>query len=85
MRLNYNIKQKINSIVYPNPTQGIITVTIGDNSLIGSQAVLIDVNGKVLQQVKIAAQSQSFNLNTFTNGTYFIRLQNKEVLRIIKQ
>lgn len=85
VRLNYNIKEKTNSIVYPNPTQGMITVTIGDNSLIGTQAVLMDVNGKILQQVKIAAQSQSFNLNSFTNGTYFIRLQNKEVLRIIKQ
>ena len=85
VRLNYNIKEKINSIVYPNPTPGMITVTVGENSLIGTIAVVMDVNGRVLQQIKIAAQSQSINLNNFSNGTYFIRLQNKEVLRIIKQ
>ncbi|MCY7292091.1 MAG: T9SS type A sorting domain-containing protein, partial [Ferruginibacter sp.] len=85
VRLNYNIKEKINSIVYPNPTPGMITVTVGENSLIGTIAVVMDVNGRVIQQIKIAAQSQSINLNNFSNGTYFIRLQNKEVLRIIKQ
>lgn len=85
VRLNYNIKEKMNSIVYPNPTQGMITVTVGENSLIGTIAVVMDVNGRVLQQIKIAAQSQSINLNNFSNGTYFIRLQNKEVLRIVKQ
>ena len=85
VRLNYNIKEKINSIIYPNPTQGMITVTVGENSLIGTLAVVMDVNGRVLQQIKIAAQSQSINLNNFSNGTYFIRLQNKEILKIIKQ
>ena len=85
VRLNYNIKEKLNSIVYPNPTQGMITVTVGENSLIGTVAVVMDVNGRILQQIKIAAQSQSIDLKNFSNGTYFIRLQNKEVLRIIKQ
>ena len=85
VRLNYNIKEKLNSIVYPNPTQGMITVTVGENSLIGTLAVVMDVNGRILQQTKIAAQSQSIDIKNFSNGTYFIRLQNKEVLRIIKQ
>jgi RHS repeat-associated protein len=85
VRLNYNQKGIINSIVYPNPTQGMITVTVGDRALVGTQALVYDVNGRLLQQVKIAAQSQSFNFNSLVNGIYFIRLENKEVMKIIKQ
>ncbi len=85
VRLNYDLKDVPKSIVYPNPTQGLITVAIGDRKLLGTIATVIDVNGRVLQQVKITAQSQSFNFSSFTNGTYFIRLENKEVLRILKQ
>jgi RHS repeat-associated protein len=85
VRLNYNQKGIINSIVYPNPTQGMITVTVGDRALVGTQALVYDVNGRLLQQVKITAQSQSFNFSSLTNGTYFIRLENKKVMKIIKQ
>ncbi len=85
VRLNYDLKDVTKSIVYPNPTQGLITVTIGDRKLLGTLATLLDVNGRVLQQVKITAQSQSFNFSSYTNGTYLIRLENKEVLRILKQ
>jgi hypothetical protein len=85
VRLNYNLKDVQKSIVYPNPTQGLITVTIGEATLIGTMATVMDVNGRILQQVKITAQSQSFNFSSYTNGTYFIRLQNKEVMTIIKQ
>lgn len=85
VRLNYDLKDVPKSIVYPNPTQGLITVTIGDRKLLGTIATVLDVNGRVLQQVKITAQSQSFNFSSYTNGTYLIRLENKEVLRILKQ
>ncbi len=85
VRLNYDLKDVPKSIVYPNPTQGLITVTIGDRKLLGTIATVLDVNGRILQQVKITAQSQSFNFSSYTNGTYLIRLENKEVLRILKQ
>ncbi len=84
IKLNYNQKANVKSIVYPNPTQGLITITIGDKGLIGTQAILLDANGKMLQQVKITATSQSFDLSKFTNGVYFIRLNNKEIMKIIK-
>ena len=85
VRLNYNQNDVAKSIVYPNPTQGLITVTVGDRALVGSMATVLDINGRTVQQVKITAQSQSFNFSTLSNGVYFIRLQNKEVMKIIKQ
>ncbi len=85
IKLMYKQKTIVKSIVYPNPTQGIITVTVGDKALIGTQAVVVDINGKVIQQVKITANSQSFDFNNLLNGVYFIRLNNKEVMKVIKQ
>jgi RHS repeat-associated protein len=85
IRLSYNPKNTSNSVVYPNPTNGLITILVGDNSLIGTVAVLYDANGKMLQNIKITAASQSFSLGQYVNGVYFIRLGNKEVLKIVKQ
>ena len=85
VRLNY--KQSINSpsIVYPNPTQGIISIAVGDAALIGTLATVSDINGRILQQIKIVANTQSIDMSMYTNGIYFIKLKNKEVLKIIKQ
>jgi hypothetical protein len=85
VRLNYNQKQKMNSIVYPNPTPGLITISVGDKKLVGSLASIYDVNGRLLEQVKITAQSQLINLGKYVHGTYLVRLENKEVLKVIKQ
>ena len=85
IRLTYNDKDKIPSIVYPNPTRGMITISFGDPKLIGTIAIISDVNGRILQQVKITANAQSFDLSAYTNGVYFIRLTNQETLKVIKQ
>jgi RHS repeat-associated protein len=85
VRLNYNVKEVLKSIVYPNPTQNIITITIGDKKLVGSMANLFDINGRKLEAIKIKAESQTIDLGKYTNGTYIVVLENKEVLRILKQ
>ncbi len=51
----------------------------------GTEAMLIDETGRQLQRVKLSAQTQSIDISQYTNGIYFIRLKNKEVLKIIKQ
>ncbi len=85
VRLRYNEKNTANTIVYPNPTPGLVTMLVGDNALIGTVAVLYDINGRLLESIKITASSQPVNLSKYINGIYFIKLNNKEVLRIIKQ
>jgi RHS repeat-associated protein len=84
IRLTYNQKDKIKSMVYPNPTEGMITISIGDAKLIGTTAAVYDENGKLLQMVKITANSQTLNLGKYVNGVYYIKLNNKEMLRVIK-
>lgn len=85
VRLNYNRESNTPIIVYPNPTGGLVTIVLGDISLIGTEAVVMDINGRVLQRVKITAGSQTINLTQYINGMYLIRLNNKETLKVLKQ
>ena len=75
----------VNPIVYPNPTAERITLLVGGRSLIGTNAVLLDANGHLLENIKITAGSQTILLGKYSNGIYFIRLNNKEVMRVVKQ
>ncbi len=84
VRLRYNDKNTANTIVYPNPTPGRVTVLVGDNALVGTMAVLYDINGRLLENIKITASSQPVDLSRYVNGVYFIKLSNNEVLKIIK-
>ena len=84
VRLNYKEKNVVNSIVYPNPTKGSVTILVGDQALVGSVAALYDINGRLLENIKIATNSQTVNLGNYLNGFYFIKLINKEVLKVIK-
>lgn len=84
IRLTYNQEEKSKTIVYPNPTPGTIHVTIGDKKLIGSMAVVVDQNGRVIQNIKITAENQAINLSSYSNGIYYIKLSNKEILKVIK-
>lgn len=85
VKLYYKKNNNILSIVYPNPTNGNLNMLIGDPSLIGTEAVVYDVNGRMLKRVEIKAMTQPVNLNEFVNGIYMIRLANKETLKVIKQ
>jgi hypothetical protein len=71
------IKQiDVNSIthnirIYPNPTQGYVTLT----GLIGSGVVEIyDVSGKVLQSLPYTQAKESLVINHLANGIYFIKV-----------
>lgn len=85
VRLTYKETATINSIVYPNPTSRILTITVGDKNLIGTMASIYDINGRLIESIKISAQSQTVDISRYTNGIYLIRLDNKETLKVIKQ
>lgn len=85
IRLTYKEKEAKHSIVYPNPASTIVTIAVGDKKLIGSVAAVFDMSGKLLENFTINGESQTFDISKYMNGIYFIRLENKETLRIVKQ
>lgn len=85
VRLRYSEKNTTNSIIYPNPTRGSVTILVGENALVGSAAVLYDINGRLLESIKITANSQPVDLSKYVNCVYFISLSNKKVFESNKE
>jgi hypothetical protein len=85
VRLNYSQNGTSPSVVYPNPTRGFINILAGDPAIIGKEAVISDINGRILKRMVISATNQQIDLSPYANGLYLIRLANQEVLRVMKQ
>jgi hypothetical protein len=73
--------------VYPNPSNGLITVELGNN--LNKTIEIIDVTGRVLLVNKTFEEKSDFNISNLSNGIYFVRLnsenKNTMVLKITKQ
>lgn len=59
--------------IFPNPTDGHITVNIPE-SLVGSYAEIMDINGKVLLTLLIDKSSIDIDLSQMNSGLYFVRI-----------
>ncbi len=83
--INNTILKDPGVTVTPNPTRTYIIITVNDNKLIGSKAVLTDMSGKNIQVIDIYETQQKVSLQGLTAGTYILRLQNNHAFRVIKQ
>ncbi len=84
VKLTYNRNGKVRSIIYPNPTEGSVMLVIKENALFGSEAGIYDINGRLLEKIKITSGNQVINLGKYLAATYFIKLKNGEVFKVIK-
>jgi hypothetical protein len=58
--------------VYPNPTNGEVNFVITSPSV--ETVTIIDLVGKVIETKSVKSELTQFNLNAYSNGTYFYRL-----------
>ncbi|MCJ8290537.1 MAG: T9SS type A sorting domain-containing protein [Crocinitomicaceae bacterium] len=58
--------------VYPNPTNGEVNFVITSPSVVS--ITIIDLVGKVIETKSVKSELTQFNLNAYSNGTYFYRL-----------
>jgi hypothetical protein len=70
--------------IYPNPAKELVTVIV-DNNLLNKNAVLADMNGKVLQRIKITSLSFTINIGAYPNGVYLIKTDNDDQIKIVKE
>lgn len=67
--------------LYPNPTNGIVTIEHPDMELI----TVFDIMGKMVNRIEVAGkESQTIDLSALQNGTYFIRIETKDGIRVSK-
>lgn len=84
VRLSYKEEVASKIIVYPNPTDGQITLSFSDKKLIGTWISVYDDAGRLVTQVRISAMTQGLNLGKYVNGIYLLKFQNNQTVRVIK-
>jgi hypothetical protein len=70
---------------YPNPTTSYVVVRVNDVNLFNSNARLFNQNGQLLQNIRLQQNNTTVDLSQFANGIYLLKLQNGEVLKLVKQ
>ncbi|WP_164735319.1 T9SS type A sorting domain-containing protein [Pseudoflavitalea rhizosphaerae] len=73
------------TILYPNPTRDLVTISIGSNELLHTKAILTNAQGQAIKQVMIANNTETFSIAELPAGLYLLKLQNGETLRLVKQ
>jgi hypothetical protein len=75
--------------IYPNPTQGLFTVEIGNiSNAISGEIHLMDAKGKTLEKRNISGEKMNFDLNGEAPGAYLMNIRIGEKVsswKIIKQ
>ncbi len=69
--------------IYPNPAKDNITIQLADNSLLNTEAVIVNAQGKTVLKQKIQSINQLINISTLSQGTYFIKFENGAVEKIV--
>lgn len=70
--------------VYPNPTRDIVSLNISGN-LVGSKAVLSDVNGRRIMEVPLTSTLVTINLAKYSSGVYLLTTSMGQSFRIVKE
>jgi uncharacterized protein len=72
-------------VLYPNPVKNQTTLQINNAALIGTQALLTDVKGAVLQNINIINNHQLVDMNSLKSGIYLLKLVNGQTIKIVKE
>jgi hypothetical protein len=73
------------TLVYPVPAKDKVMVELKDQKLIGTQAVLSDLHGRVLQRITVTKMQQPVSLENLSAGIYLLRMDDGETHKLIKQ
>jgi hypothetical protein len=68
--------------VYPNPTDGKITVATGNNSV--NEISVIDAFGRTIETIKPENSTIDIDLQSYADGLYFIRISSSDSMKMVK-
>ena len=73
--LNIDENSTQNLSVFPNPTDGIVTISCSTCELIGTSYTLVDATGKKVMEGTFRSTSPSIAIKKLRAGMYFLRIQ----------
>jgi hypothetical protein len=74
--------------VYPNPAKDVLNIEVKGSMKGGGTVMLLDLSGKLIDQIQLSSDKGQLNLSNVANGLYLLRYrdsQNTETMRIQKQ
>jgi len=74
--------------VYPNPTNGLSYIKIGDSKLIGHTITIVNSKGQTILTERINNLETAVDITNKPNGIYFIKIQNENSIgtkKIVKR
>lgn len=69
--------------LYPNPNNGLFTVEI-PSELVGQDMQILDINGRIIQIVKLNEQINSIDTEELARGTYWLQIGSQKPIQMIK-
>ena len=70
-------------VVFPNPSYDWVTIRCTQQGLLGSRAVLVDINGRVMQELMLDKETL-LDIHAWPAGVYALRLADGNTIRIVK-
>jgi hypothetical protein len=70
--------------IYPNPVKDVVTISLS-NDLLNKNAVVTDVYGKTLQNIKLTSSPFTLSMEQYPAGSYFIKMGEEKAIKIIKE
>ena len=87
-KLNVEEKVKTNISLFPNPTNGELTLTIENPKAANYTCDIFDANNRLLETINLSSTSNSISLSNYINGVYYVNLKEnnapKSIYKIIK-
>ncbi len=69
-------------VIYPNPVREMVSIS---GATIGSIAIISDLSGKPLQQIKVTQSAFVIDMSKYSNGVYVLKTDSGVTQKIIKQ
>lgn len=64
--------------IYPNPTNDVVFLDLGDNDIKNVSVAIYAINGKLLLQETIHQKTHRFSLKDYPKGNYLMKIETKE-------
>lgn len=80
--LSQNTKNNSSLNLYPNPNNGRFTIELKNGSVKNIQ--VIDLSGRVVKTVVTDKDAEEINMESFTAGFYFVKVESNGVAEVIK-
>ena len=74
-----NANINLEMLAFPNPTADNLTLTINDFEISNLNFQVFDVNGKLLQEKKIAGNQTAIDFGKYSSGIYFLKIMQGKV------